>query len=97
MNPFTTHPNEQGMTYGEHWYFAMTIACRLFSSARAFAIHAIVPFKSIDPQLDLEETAAYLADCNRLIEIMRSKPVASAKIRRPGDKSGAHVPEYAMH
>lgn len=67
MNPFTAHPHRQGISYFEHWRFAMGIACRLLMSVAAFALHAIVPFISIEPRLDLESTAAYLAERNRWI------------------------------
>jgi hypothetical protein len=68
MNPLTTHPQQQGITYFEHWYFAMDIACRLFISVVAFALHAMLPFIPIEPRLDLESTAAYLVERNRWIE-----------------------------
>ena len=71
MNPFTAHPHRQGVTYFEHWYFAMGIACRLLMSVMAFAAHAILPSISIKPHLDLEATAAYLAERNRWIESAR--------------------------
>ena len=71
MNPFTIHPHRQGVTYFEHWHFAMGIACRLLMSVVAFAAHAILPSISIKPLLDLESTAAYLAERNRWIETAR--------------------------
>jgi hypothetical protein len=43
MNPLTTHPEQQGVTYFEHWRFAMGIAYRLLSSVIAFALHAMLP------------------------------------------------------
>jgi hypothetical protein len=36
MNPFATHPQQQGVTYFEHWRFAMGIAYRLLTSVVAF-------------------------------------------------------------
>ncbi|MEA3410830.1 MAG: DUF6356 family protein [Pseudomonadota bacterium] len=68
MNPFTTHPRQQGVTYYEHWRFAMGIACRLITSVVAFAVHALLPFVPIEPRHDLESTAAWLAERNRWIE-----------------------------
>jgi hypothetical protein len=68
MNPFTAHPNRQGVTYAAHWVFAMGIAYRLLASVAAFALHALLPSISIDPRLDLEATAAFLAERNRWIE-----------------------------
>jgi hypothetical protein len=68
MNPFTTHPHKQGVTYLEHWCFAMGIAYRLLISVLAFALHAILPFIPISPRFDLEATAAFLAERNRWIE-----------------------------
>ncbi len=68
MNPFTTHPQQQGITYLEHWCFAMGTAYRLLNSVVAFAVHALFPFISIEPELDLEATAAYIQDRNECIE-----------------------------
>jgi hypothetical protein len=68
MNPFTAHPHHQGISYVEHWGFAMGIAYRLLMSVVAFAVHAILPFISIEPRFDLDSTAAYLAERNRWIE-----------------------------
>lgn len=67
MNLFTKHPYEQGITYAEHWVFAMGIAWRMLRSVVALAVHAMLPFISIKPHLDLEATAAYLAERNRFI------------------------------
>jgi hypothetical protein len=68
MKPFIQHPHQQGVTYFEHWIFAMGIAYRLLTSVVAFALHAILPFISIEPHLDLEATAAFLAERNQFIE-----------------------------
>jgi len=72
MNPLTTHPQEQGVTYWEHWGFAMGIARHLLTSVLAFAIHAILPFKSIKPKYDLEATSAFLQERNSWIETARA-------------------------
>lgn len=71
MNPFTAHPHHQGVTYFEHWRFAMGIACRLLMSVLAFAAHATLPSISIKPRFDLEATAAFLAERNVWIETSR--------------------------
>lgn len=68
MNPFTRHPRRQGVTYAEHGRFAMGIACRLLKSVVVFGVHAVFPFISISRELDLESTAAFLAERNRWIE-----------------------------
>jgi len=68
MNPFTAHPHRQGVTYFEHWHFAMGISFRLLMSVLAFAVHALLPSISIKPRLDLEATAAFLTERNRWIE-----------------------------
>ena len=68
MNPFTRHPQQQGVTYGGHWRFAMGIACRLLMSVAAFGMHALLPWVSIPRELDLESTAAFLLERNRWIE-----------------------------
>lgn len=67
-NPFTAHPQRQGVTYFEHWSFAMGIAARLLISVAAFALHALLPCIPIAPRWDLEATADYLSRCNRWIE-----------------------------
>jgi hypothetical protein len=68
MSFFTKHPHEQGITYFEHWRFAMGIAWRLLSSVLAFALHAVLPFISIERQFDLEATAGFLLERNDFIE-----------------------------
>ncbi len=79
MNPFATHPQQQGVTYFEHWCFAMGIAYRLLTSVVAFAVHAILPFIPIEPRLDLESTAAYLVERNRWIETAKGTVHADAQ------------------
>ncbi len=68
MTIFTQHPHDQGITYSEHWGFAMGIAWRLFRSALAFAIHAQMPWITIEKQLDLEATSVFLQERNAFIE-----------------------------
>jgi len=68
MSLFTRHPHEQGITYLAHWAFAMGIAWRLLRSAMAFAVHALLPFITIEKRFDLEATSAFLAERNRYIE-----------------------------
>ena len=68
MNPFTAHPQEQGVSYTEHYHFAMGIACRLLISVVAFALHAILPCIPIAPRHDLEKTTAFLMERNQWIE-----------------------------
>jgi Family of unknown function (DUF6356) len=82
MNPLTAHPHRQGIDYVEHWLFAMGIALRLLSSVVAFALHAILPFLPIAPRLDLEATAAYLAERNRWIG-STAKPSPGSSTRMP--------------
>jgi hypothetical protein len=68
MNIFSQHPHDQGVSYFEHWGFAMGIAWRLFQSVMAFAIHALLPCIKIEKQLDLEATSTYLLQRNSFIE-----------------------------
>ena len=68
MNPFTEHTQKQGVTYTEHKGFAMGIACRLLVSVVAFAIHALLPFITIESRHDLEATASFLEERNHWIE-----------------------------
>jgi hypothetical protein len=72
MNPFINHPRKQGITYLEHWCFAMGIAYRLLASVIAFGLHAMLPSISIEPRLDLEATAGYLQERNRWIDTARN-------------------------
>jgi hypothetical protein len=74
MEPFSNHPHKQGLTYLQHWSFAMGIAWRLLSSVVAFAVHAILPFVAIEPRLDLEATSAFLLERNRYVENAASTP-----------------------
>ena len=67
MKTFTKHPHDQGITYLEHWAFAMGIAWRLLTSVCAFAAHALLPCIAIERRLDLEATADFLAERNRFI------------------------------
>lgn len=71
MNPFTEHPQQQGISYTEHMIFAMGIAQRLFHSVIAFTLHAIFPFVDIKQALDLEETANFIQERNEWIETMK--------------------------
>ena len=71
MNIFTEHTQQQGVTYFEHWLFAMSIAIRLLNSVIAFALHAIFPFIDIDKNLDLEATAKFIQKKNAWIEGMK--------------------------
>jgi len=82
MNPFTAHTKQQGVTYIEHWLFAMGIACRLMISVAAFAVHAMLPFIPILPRHDLEATTAYLSERNDWIE---SAKTSTSSRRTPFD------------
>ena len=79
MNLFTAHPYRQGITYIEHSWFAMGIACRLSVSATAFLVHAMLPFVHINPQHDPEATAAFLTEQNRWIESASATPRIGAR------------------
>ena len=67
MNLFTEHTHKQGLTYIEHWCFAMGIAWRLMNSMAAFTVHAIFPFISIASKLDFEATIAFIHERNEWI------------------------------
>jgi hypothetical protein len=73
MTIFTEHPHAQGVTYFEHWGFAIGIAWRLFRSVLAFSVHALLPFISIDRQFDLEATSKFLLERNDFIETAAAK------------------------
>jgi len=79
MNPFTSHTQQQGVTYLEHGRFAMGITYRLFISVVAFATHAILPFIAIKPEHDLEATVAYLKERNDWIESAKGAVHNTAK------------------
>lgn len=85
MNPLTTHLHKQGVTYLEHWCFAMGIAYRLGhrlppldqrARVRAARGAAVYP---IEPRLDLEATTAYLAERNQWIERAKDTVHGDAK------------------
>lgn len=44
MKPFTEHPHQQGITYIDHWFFAMGIAYRLVTISFKFALHERNPW-----------------------------------------------------
>ena len=71
MNLFTEHTHEQGLTYIEHWCFAMGIAWRLMNSMAAFTVHAIFPFISIARKHDFEATIAFIHERNEWIAYAR--------------------------
>jgi hypothetical protein len=79
MNPFTEHTQQQGVTYIEHWCFAMGIAWRLLSTVVAFALHAMFPFIDIEKELDLEATAAFIHQRNESIENAKANKQADAQ------------------
>lgn len=89
MNPFTTHTQQQGVTYREHLIFAMGIAFRLAHSVIAFALHALLPFISIDSRLDLEATSHFLQEQNHWIE--------TAKDRRQAKTERGEIPSTFAH
>ena len=68
MNVFTKHTQQQGVTYLEHFFFAVSIAIRLANSVIAFALHGIFPFIDIKKELDLEATARFITTKNNWIE-----------------------------
>jgi hypothetical protein len=68
MSAFFEHPYKQGLTYLWHLVFAMGIAWRLLCSVLAFSLHAVLPFISIKPRLDLEATSAFLLERNHFVE-----------------------------
>ena len=90
MTIFTEHPHAQGVTYFEHWAFAIGIAWRLLRSVLAFSFHALLPFISIDRQLDLEATSAFLLERNDFIETAAAKGHASLFPVRELDAPGHH-------
>jgi hypothetical protein len=83
MNPFINHPRKQGITYLEHWCFAMGIAYRLLVSVVAFVLHAMLPSIPIEPRLDLEATTGYLQERNRWIEAARNTAQSEARAGFP--------------
>lgn len=90
MNAFTKHPRKQGITYFGHWAFASGIALRLVSSAMVFAAHAVLPFISIEPRLDLEATSAFLLERNHFIETAAAKAHGQVNRGRAHARPGRH-------
>jgi hypothetical protein len=41
---FTAHPKKNGMTYGQHWYHALSMSCQMALGSFYLAVHAIFPF-----------------------------------------------------
>lgn len=90
MNPFTIHPQKQGLTYFEHWVFAMGIAGRMLTSVIAFMMHATFPFISIERRLDLDATRAFLAERNQWLEMRKAAKVTSAATDVDGENAAFH-------
>lgn len=44
MNPFTRHPNEVGMNYVQHFFFAFYVQFKLILAILACFVHAFFPF-----------------------------------------------------
>jgi hypothetical protein len=84
MTIFTTHPHEQGVGYFEHLDLAAGIAWRLLKSVLAFALHALLPFITIERQFDLEATSAFLLERNRFIETAAAH---ARPLSKPGRES----------
>lgn len=89
MNVFTNHPHAQGVSYFEHLDFAIGIAWRLLLSVLSFALHALLPFVTIQRRFDLEATSAFLLERNRFIESAAAK---SRRLSRPGHASPSAGP-----
>lgn len=64
MNPFTEHAQAQGLSYSDHWFFAMGVAWLLLNSVFAFAPHAIFSFIHIEHRLDFEATMGCINEQN---------------------------------
>jgi hypothetical protein len=43
-NPFTTHPNEEGYTYSQHFLRSIKLASLSFQASLVFTIHSLFPF-----------------------------------------------------
>ena len=82
MTAMTRHPHEQGVTYFEHWSFAMGIAWRLLTSVIAFALHALFPCITIERRFDLEATSAFLLERNNFIETAAAAGLSQRKPAR---------------
>jgi hypothetical protein len=96
MTILTEHPHAQGVTYFEHWGFAIGIAWRLLRSVFAFALHALLPFITIDRQLDLEATSAFLLERNDFIETAAAKGRDSLiPVREPETPDHHDTPAFA--
>lgn len=71
MKAFTEHTQAQGLSYSEHWYFAMGVAWRLLHSVIAFSLHAFFPFIHIERKLDFEATMKFINERNEWLEHMK--------------------------
>lgn len=81
MNPFTRHPHEQGISYGEHAAFALSVAYRLWRSTLLFALHGVLPWSPIPKRFDLEATARFLHERSAWIERSASETKAVPSVR----------------
>lgn len=90
MTIFTEHPHAQGISYFEHWGFAIGVAWRLLRSVLAFAVHALLPFITIERQLDLEATSEFLLERNEFIETAAASGRGSSVPAREPVVPGRH-------
>lgn len=44
MNPFVAHPRACGLTYAQHWRFAMGVAVDAMAAGCAAFVHGFLPF-----------------------------------------------------
>jgi hypothetical protein len=85
MNPFNTHPQQQGISYFTHLCFALGIAVRLLHSVIVFAAHGVFPFINIPREQDLDAITHYLQQRNRWIESKKPVPSMADQFALPSE------------
>jgi hypothetical protein len=57
---FTSHPEEQDLTYAQHRQFAHRVGLHLLESGLWFMVHGVFPFIEIPRPYDLKSTKDFI-------------------------------------
>ena len=83
MNPFTAHTRNQGVTYVEHWCFAMGVAGRLLHPGAEDPL-AVVRTRKVARASEVlagaRQTFAWLIDARSSVSVIRAVVTVAAGI-----------------
>jgi hypothetical protein len=58
LRSFKEHPGAVGETYGQHWYFTLTMGLRMIGTGLALLLHGLLPFLFCTTATDQAEKIA---------------------------------------